>query len=97
MAFDPSAEKISWFIGRVSAGLRAQKTQNPKVCPRAEKGTKPVKVGYSASNEGSTIAVGRLPVFTGNESSDRKSDIISRNFVKNYICPEIFRSLDHFF
>ena len=56
--------------------------------------TKPGKVGYSASNEGSSIAVGRLPLFTGNESSDRKSKIISRNLVKNYICAEIFRSLD---
>ena len=51
---------------------------------------------YSASNEGSTIAVGRLPVLTGNESSNRKSEITPRNLAQNYICPEIFRSLDQF-
>ena len=31
-------------------------------------------LGHSASNEGSTLNVGQLPVFNGNESSNRKSD-----------------------
>ena len=35
-------------------------------------------------------------VFTGNESSDRKSEIIPRNLV-NVICPEILRSLIDYF
>ena len=47
-------------------------------------------------NPGWTIAVGRLPVFTRNESSDRKSEIIPRNLV-NVVCPEIFRSLIDYF
>ena len=35
----------------------------------------------------------QLPVFTVNESSDRKSDIIFGNLAKNYICPENFKFL----
>ena len=35
----------------------------------------------------------QLPVFTGNKSSDRKSDIIFGNIAKNYICPKNFRFL----
>ena len=38
----------------------------------------------------------KLPVLTGNESSDRKSDIIFRILTHNYIYPEIFRSFSQF-
>ena len=44
----------------------------------------------SGSNEGSTTFLRQLPVLTGNDSSDRKSDITTRSFIPNYICPEIF-------
>ena len=57
---------------RVSTGFLAIKPEIETFLSEAS--AKPGKVEYSASNEGSTISVGQLPVFTGNDSSDRKSD-----------------------
>ena len=86
-----------WWFSSTSGFPPVFRRQNRKLTLYgSETSRKPGKVGYSASIEGSTIAVGQLPVFTENESSDRESEIIPRKLVKNYIGPESVRSLDQF-
>ena len=45
------------------------------------------------SIKGSTTNFRQLPVLTGNDSSDQKSDTIPRIFDLKNICPEIFKPL----